>query len=103
MPATPAMPRLEALQHVACNVERGYFPNRGPGFQTVAMSPELEGTPDLKKLETVAPYYEVAAARRGAGTFPVKETFFYLPSGRAAIGRTVDWGTGPSGREGNYL
>lgn len=94
---------LQALFHASCNVECGYFSGRGRGFQTVAVSEELIGTEDLKRLEDVATYYEVSADRRAAGDLPVKRTFYRLPSGKYALGETVDWGAGPSGRPGNYL
>lgn len=94
---------LQVLFHASCNVECGYFSGRGRGFQTVAVSEELIGTEDLKRLEDLATYYEVSADRRAAGDLPVKRTFFRLPSGKYALGETVDWGAGPSGRPGNYL
>lgn len=93
------MPTLQALQHLYANVERGYQPGHGRGFQTAAVSRELAGTEDLKVLERAAFY----AVRRRDGALPVKEVYFKLPSGRVAIGRTVDWGMDPLGREGNYL
>ena len=33
----------------------------------------------------------------------MRENLFRLPSGRLAVSRTVDWGTDPHGRAGNYL
>jgi len=93
------MPTLQALQHLYSSVERGYRPGHGRGFQTVAVSRELAGTEDLKLLERASFY----AVRRRDVAPPVKEVYFKLPSGRVAIGRTVDWGTDPLGREGNYL
>jgi hypothetical protein len=93
------MPTLQALQHLYSSVERGYRPEPGRGFQTVAVSRELAGTDDLKLLERAAFY----AVRRRATPLPVKEAYFKLPSGRVAIGRTVDWGMDSLGREGNYL
>lgn len=91
-----------ALQHIFSNVERGYFARHGNGFQTVAVAAELVGTDDLHLLESAA-FYAVSSERRDAGEIPVKETFFRLPSGRFAIGRTVNWGTDSAGRIGNYL
>ncbi|MCI0392833.1 MAG: hypothetical protein MOB07_29225 [Acidobacteria bacterium] len=96
------MPTLHALQHIFSSVARGYFPQRGRGFQTVAVAEELAGTEDLRVLEDAA-FYAVSRERRLARNFPVKQAFFRLPSGRFAIGRTVDWGTDSLGREGNYL
>lgn len=93
------MPTLQALQHLYSSVERGYRPEPGRGFQTVAVSRELAGTDDLKLLERAAFY----AVRRRDTSLPVKEAYFKLPSGRVAIGRTVDWGMDSLGREGNYL
>lgn len=93
------MPTLQALQHLYSSVERGYQPRHGRGFQTVAVSRELAGTEDLKVLERASFY----AVRRREGAAPVKEVYFKLPSGRIAIGRTVEWGTDSLGREGNYL
>jgi hypothetical protein len=80
-------------------VERGYRPEHGRGFQTVAVSRELAGTEDLKLLERASFY----AVRRREDGSPVKEVYFKLPSGRVAIGRTVEWGMDSLGREGNYL
>ena len=91
-----------ALQHIFSNVDRGYFARQGNGFQTVAVAAELVGTDDLHVLESAA-FYAVSSERRDAGEIPVKETFFRLPSGRFAIGRTVNWGTDSVGRVGNYL
>ena len=96
------MPTLHALQHIFSSVARGYFPQRGRGFQTTAVAEELAGTEDLRALEDAA-FYAVSRERRAAKDFPVKQAFFRLPSGRFAIGRTVDWGTDSLGREGNYL
>ncbi len=95
-------PSLRALQHIFCSVARGYFPQQGRGFQTVALAEQLAGTEDLRALEDAA-FYAVSRARRRVRDFPVKQAFFRLPSGRFAIGRTVDWGTDSLGREGNYL
>ena len=96
-------PIINAWQHLFCNAARGYAPQYGRGFQTVAVSPELAGTDDLRALEDAA-FYSVSYERRSAGgALPVKETFFRLPSGRVAVGRTVDWGTDQDGRTGNYL
>jgi hypothetical protein len=91
-----------ALQHLFSSVERGYFPQHGQGFQTVAVAEELAGTEDLTVLED-ASFYAVSRERRASGDLPVKETFFRLPSGRFALGRTVPWGADALGREGNYL
>jgi hypothetical protein len=96
------MPIINALQHLFSSVERGYDPRRKRGFQTVAAAEELVGTEDLQVLEDAA-FYAVSTERRAAKDFPVKETFFRLPSGRFAVGRTVNWGTDSLGREGNYL
>lgn len=96
------MPIINALQHLFSSVERGYDPRRKRGFQTVAVSAELAGTADLQVLEDAA-FYALSTERRAAKDFPVKETFFRLPSGRFAIGRTVNWGTDSLGRDGNYL
>jgi len=96
------MPIINALQHIFSSVERGYDPRRKRGFQTVAVAEELAGTEDLRALEDAA-FYAVSRERRAAKEFPVKQAFFRLPSGRFAIGRTVDWGTDSLGREGNYL
>ncbi len=96
------MPTFNALQHIFSSVERGYDPRRKRGFQTLAVAEELAGTEDLRALEDAA-FYAVSRERRAAKDFPVKQAFFRLPSGRFAIGRTVDWGTDSLGREGNYL
>jgi GTPase-associated protein 1 len=93
---------FRALQHLFSSVERGYSPHQGRGFQTVAVAKELVGTEDLQALER-ASFYALGHDRRANGSLPVKETFFQLPSGRFAIGRTVDWGMDSLGREGNYL
>ena len=96
------MPAVHALQHLYTSVEKGFSPRQGRGFQTVAVSAELVGTEDLAALER-ASFYSLRRERRDAGDPPVREVFFRLPSGRFAIGRTVDWGTDALGREGNYL
>lgn len=96
------MPAIPALQHLFSSVERGYTSGRGRGFQTAAVSRELAGTEDLKVLEKAA-FYAIPRERRAAGELPVKEVFFHLPSGRVALGRTVDWGQDSMGRDGNYL
>jgi hypothetical protein len=96
------MPVIHALQHLFSSVERGLFPQRGRGFQTLAVSAELIGTEDLRALEDVA-FYALSRERIAAAAFPVKETFFQLPSGSFAIGRMVYLGTDSLGREGNYL
>jgi GTPase-associated protein 1, N-terminal domain type 2/GTPase-associated protein 1, middle domain len=96
------MPTLNALQHIFSSVERGYFAQQGRGFQTVAVTPELAETEDLRVLEEAA-FYAVSRERRQSGELPIKETFFRLPSGRFAIGRTINLGTDSLGREGNYL
>jgi hypothetical protein len=96
------MPTIYALQHIFSNVERGYSPRQGRGFQTVAVSAELVGTDDLRILEE-ASFYALSRERRSKGERPVKETFFRLPSDRFVVGRTVDWGTDSLGRDGNYL
>lgn len=92
-----------AQLHLASNVERGYFPEKGAGFQTFAVSEGLVGTADLRLLEDISAYYEVAPDRRSSGDLPVKEACFRLPSGAVAVGRTVDWGSSGTGRSGNYL
>jgi hypothetical protein len=96
------MPIIHVLPHLFSSVERGFDPRRKRGFQTVAVAEALVGTEDLQVLEDAA-FYALSAERRAAQDFPVKETFFRLPSGRFAIGRTVNWGTDSLGREGNYL
>ncbi len=96
------MPTIHALQHLFSSVERGFFPQQRRGFQTVAVSEELIGTADLQTLEDAA-FYALSRARLAAGLCPVKETFFQLPSGRYAVGRTVYLGLDALGREGNYL
>ncbi len=96
------MPTINVLQHLFSTVARGYFPQHGRGFQTVAVAKELVGTEDLRTLEEDS-LYAVSHERRTASDFPIKETFFHLPSGRFAIGRSVDWGTDSLGRAGNYL
>lgn len=97
------MTQVRVREHLACNVETGYFPQRGVGFQTVAVAEELVGTEDLALLEELAPYYQASAHDRDTGETPVRESLFRLPSGRLAVSRTVDWGTDPHGRAGNYL
>lgn len=89
-------------QHILSSVERGYFPQHGRGFQTVAVSKELVGTRDLHTLER-ASFYSLSRAHRQQGATPVKDTFFQLPSGRYAVGRCVDFGVDSMGREGNFL
>lgn len=102
-PLTDAAGKLmHALQHIFSSVEHGYSARQGRGFQTAAVAAELVGTDDLRALENAA-FYAVSRERREAEEFPIKETFFRLPSGRAALGRTVNWGTDSLGREGNYL
>jgi hypothetical protein len=96
------MPIIHVHQHLFSSVERGFDPRRKRGFQTVAVAEALVGTEDLQVLEDAA-FYALSTERRAAQDFPVKETFFRLPSGRFAIGRTVNWGTDSLGREGNYL
>ena len=96
------MPIIHVLPHLFSSVERGFDPRRKRGFQTVAVAEALVGTEDLQVLEDAA-FYAVSTERRAAKDYPVKETFFRLPSGRFAIGRTVNWGTDSLGREGNYL
>ncbi|MGH9754653.1 MAG: hypothetical protein ACREA2_17895 [Blastocatellia bacterium] len=96
------MPIINALQHIFSSAERGYDPRRQRGFQTVAVAEELAKTEDLRALEDAA-FYAVSRERRAAREFPVKQAFFRLPSGRFAIGRTVDCGTDSLRREGNYL
>jgi hypothetical protein len=83
------MPTFNALQHIFSSVERGYDPRRKRGFQTVAASEELAGTEDLRALEKAA-FYTISRERRRVRDFPVKQAFSRLPSGRFAIGRTVD-------------
>ncbi len=97
------MVTAQALQHLASNVEKGYFPQKGAGFQTVAVSEALVGTDDLRRLEDMAAYYEVTADRRAQGDLPLKESCFRLPSGAVAVGKTIDWGSSHTGRSGNYL
>jgi hypothetical protein len=96
------MPIIHVLPHLFSSVERGFDPRRQRGFQTVAVAEELVGTEDLQVLEDAA-FYALSTERRAAQDYPVKETFFRLPSGRFAIGRTVNWGTDSLGRDGNYL
>ena len=45
----------------------------------------------LHALERAA-FYTVSPERRSSGSLPVKESFFLLPSGRFAVGRTIDFG-----------
>ena len=96
------MPTVQALEHIFSSVERGLSATQGRGFQTVAVSEELVRTEDLRVLERAA-FYSVTGEQRLRAELPVKETFFHLPSGRFAIGRTVDLGLDSIGREGNYL
>ncbi|HWQ33068.1 MAG TPA: hypothetical protein VNQ79_09450 [Blastocatellia bacterium] len=96
------MPMIEALQHLFSSVERGFFPQQRRGFQTVAVSEELIGTADLQTLEDAA-FYALSRERLAAALFPIKETFYQLPSGRYAVGRTIYLGLDSLGREGNYL
>jgi len=96
------MPSLRAYQHLFSSVDRGFFPQNRHGFQTVALSEELIGTPDLRELEN-ASVYSLSRERQSAGDSPVKETFFRLPSGNVAVGRIIHWRNDSSGREGNYL
>src|SRR5579862_125509 len=97
------MPVIDALRFVASNVESGYQPQRGRGFQPVALSPELDGTDDLRLLDQLSSYFEASPARRASGELPVKESLVRLPSGRLGIGKTVDFGLDPGGRAGNSL
>ncbi len=60
------------------------------------------GTEDLRVLEEAA-FYALSRERRDSGEIPVKETFFHLPSGGMAVGRTIYLGTDSLGRDGNYL
>src|ERR671919_90957 len=96
------MGTIHPRQHLFSSVERGFFPEHARGFQTVALSPELVGTADLRALERAA-FYTVTRDRRTTGSLPVKETFFRLPSGGFAVGRLIDFGVDSLGREGNYL
>ncbi len=93
---------LHTSQHLFSSVERGYFPKHGRGFQTVAITPDLQGTEDLARLEDLS-FYALSREARAAENKPVKEIFFKLPSGKFAIGRTVYAGTDSLGREGNYI
>jgi hypothetical protein len=93
---------LTAQEHLFSNVSKGFFPELGQGFQTVALSEGLARTADLKTLER-ASFYAVARENRATGNLPARETFFRLPSGQYALGRSVDFGTDPLGRPGNYL
>lgn len=90
-------------QHIASNVSRGFEPARGAGFQTVALSTELVGSPDLACLEEMAPYYEASRSSHETGELPVRELSYRLPSGSIAVTRIEDWGTDPHGRAGNSL
>jgi hypothetical protein len=90
-------------QHIASNVASGLDPKRGVGFQTLAASEELLGTEDLRVLEEVAPYYQASRADRQAGTLPIREMYYRLPSGDYAVTRIEDWGVDPHGRAGNSL
>ena len=92
---------ITALQHCACNVSRGFEPRRGPGFQTVALSRALIGTPDLRRIEGMVAYFDVSRDRRASGDLPTKLMRYGLPSGRIAVSRIVDWGLDPHGRIGN--
>jgi hypothetical protein len=96
------MVAIKAQQHILSSVERGYFPQHGRGFQTVALSKELVGTRDLHTLER-ASFYALGRHQREKGLSPVKDTFFLLPSGHYAMGRTIDFGVDSMGREGNFL
>src|SRR5262245_45550887 len=96
------MPTVQASEHIFSSVDRGLSPPHGRGFQPVALSEDLVGTTDLRILERAA-FYAVRRESRLRAELPVKETFFHLPSGRYAIGRTVDAGLDSMGREGNYL
>lgn len=93
---------IKAQQHILSSVERGYFPQHGRGFQTVALSKELIGTRDLHTLERTS-FYSLGRHHREKNLSPVKDTFFLLPSGRYALGRTVDFRVDSMGREGNFL
>ena len=93
---------MNVSQHLFSSVERGYFPKHGRGFQTVAITPDLGRTEDLAHLEDLA-FYALSREARTAENKPTKETFFKLPSGKLAIGRTISAGTDSLGREGNYV
>lgn len=93
---------LRLLEHRFSSVTVGLFPEQGRGFQTYAASQELIGSEDLRVLEQAA-FYSVSRERRERGDLPIKLTFFRLPSGSYALGRTQDAGTDALGREGNYL
>ncbi len=102
MSRTETSSSTRALRHVYSSVPEGRQAGRGSGFQTVAASPGLDGA-DLAALEK-ASFYALSRDRRGAGApLPVRHTYFRLPSGRLALGRTEDHGTDALGREGNYL
>lgn len=94
---------LSLPQHIASNVTEGLDPRRGVGFQTLAASEELLDTEDLRYLEEMAPYYQASRADRQAGTLPVRELCYRLPSGSLAVTRIEDWGVDPHGRAGNAL
>jgi hypothetical protein len=96
------MNTMNVSQHLFSSVERGYFPKHGRGFQTVAITPDLQGTEDLSRLEDLS-FYALSREARTAENKPIKETFFKLPSGKLAIGRTISAGTDSLGREGNYV
>ena len=96
------MNTINVSQHLFSSVERGYFPKHGRGFQTVAITPDLGRTEDLAHLEDLA-FYALSREARTAENKPTKETFFKLPSGKLAIGRTISAGTDSLGREGNYV
>lgn len=93
---------IEAPQHLFSSVERGYFPKHGRGFQTIAMTSRAIHPEDLRVLEDAA-FYALSRERRAKKSYPVKETFFQLPSEKFAFGRTLYLGVDSLGREGNYL
>ena len=93
---------LNVSQHLFSSIERGYFPKHGRGFQTVAITPDLQGTEDLSCLEDLS-FYALSREARTADIKPTKETFFKLPSGKLTIGLTKYLGTDSLGREGNYV
>ena len=96
------MNTINVSQHLFSSVERGYFPKHGRGFQTVAITSDLGRTEDLAHLEDLS-FYALSREARTAENKPTKETFFKLPSGKLAIGRTISAGTDSLGREGNYV
>lgn len=96
------MNTMNVSQHLFSSVERGYFPKHGRGFQTVAITPDLGRTEDLAYLEDLS-FYALSREARTAEIKPTKETFFKLPSGKLAVGRTISTGTDSLGREGNYV